>query len=90
MVLEKEVKHYYFTVVVITKRTSAEFLDQDHKSTIALSTVDKDTFLIASSREKSVEVCIVLFPPEDCFCARDCRGCGRWDYRGEAKGSGDV
>ena len=54
MVLKKEVKHDDFTVVIITKPTRAEFLDQDHKSTIVLSTVDKDTFLIASSREKSL------------------------------------
>lgn len=51
---KKEVKHYYFTVVIIAKLTRAEFLDQDHESTIVLSTVDRDSFFIASSREKSL------------------------------------
>lgn len=51
MVSKKEVKHYYLTVVVIAKPTRAEFLDRDHKSTVVLSTVDQDTFLIAPSRE---------------------------------------
>lgn len=81
MVSKKEVKHYYFTVI-IAKPTAAEFLDQGHESTVALSTIDQDchnAFLSASSREKSrAEVCIILIPPEDCLCARKCKGCGWW------------
>lgn len=53
MVSKKEVKHYYFTVV-IAKPTRAEFLDQGHKFAIFLSTIDQDrhnAFLSASSQQ---------------------------------------
>lgn len=41
MVSKKEAKHYYSTVI-IAKPTRAEFLDQDHESTIVVSTTDHD------------------------------------------------
>ena len=50
MVSQKEVKHYYSTVI-IAKSTRAEFLDQDHESTIVLSIIGQDchnSFLTAS------------------------------------------
>lgn len=79
MVLKKEVKHYYFTVIITTP-TRAEFLDQGHESAVVLSTLDQDshnTFLNASSWERRcVEVCMVLIPPEVCLGARRCGACG--------------
>lgn len=51
---KKEVKHYYFTVVIIAKPTGAEFLDQDHESTIVLSTVDQDSLYCFLQGERPV------------------------------------